>query len=1187
MDGVATSCAGRIPLRWCVDDPRDIAHLRKVRRRPGFVGRDGELATLLGTLREAAAGCGRLAVVTGEAGIGKTSLASALAAAAEEQGFTVLWGRCPDAAGAPAFWPITQVARELRARSRRSGGELGRLERHLQAPAAHRDAAPEQARFELFERVASALRAAAREAPLLVVLDDLHWADPSTIKLLCFVAREIAASRVAVLATFREAEPGAPLDVTTLLGELASLGVTIPVRGLARDDVARLLADQSGATPDPRLVARIHDATRGNPLFVGELVRLLIAEHRLAEAGAAVASLPIPLGVRAAIARRSEALDADARVVLGAAAVCGRDFSPSVLERAAGLSAERVRAAIAAAEALGLIAPSPENPGGFVFVHALMREALYEALPVPDRASWHRRVGEALEQAYARDPGPHLAALADHFRAAGDAASLERAVDYAQRAGESAQRMLAYEEAERTLTMALQVLDVCPGATAARRCAILLALAEARRGCGRIEPMTAAFREALELARGLDARTFAVAVLRYSGARTEFSFFDASLAALLEEAIAKIPDAPDTLRARLLARLASVLLLCPGSEARRTALVEEATATARALGDPSTLASVLAMRMVALSGPDNLRERLALAGETLRLANESGDAVAALEAQTSRVHDLLELGDMQAFDLAIDAFAQCATALKQPIYLWHLTTWRSMRALLEGRLDEAETLAAEALAAGQRAAQTTAMMHYGQQLLALRFEQGRMRELEGLIRMAAEQAPTVPSWRIELLSIELQNERRAEAQAMLDDLAGDGFRDVPRDTNWLLAMISLAFSTTELDDAPRARQLYELLRPYAGRFVASRPAVVFMGCVSYYLARLARCVGLQDLAAEHFACALREHAQLGARGWVARTQADHAQLLAERGRLEDEALALRLAEDAVATAEGLGHVELLPRAQRALAAVRARTAAAAWGRDVGARLALAASAHGTQPATSARGAVIDFPQRRPPGIERAGAASSPRAVRPASTPPAPAYACRREGAIWTIVFEGRTVRERHSLGLGYIGHLLANEGRDVTAWELAALDGLPDVDGPGTAGRVDPALRVAAHPGEALAAGDARAIAEYRERVGELRGEAEAARQANDLGRLERVEDEIRFIETELTGLVGLGARARLVGSPAERARLRVTKAIRYAIRKLAAHDAGLAEHLDASVKTGMLCSYAPRPGLAGRWSIG
>jgi len=1158
-----------------------------VRRRPGFFGRDSELATLLATLGEAAAGCGRLAVLTGEAGIGKTSIASALAAAAEEQGFTVLWGRCPDATGAPAFWPFTQIARDYRARSRRAGGELARLERHLQVPPAQQDAAPEQARFELFERVASALRAAARETPLLLILDDLHWADPSSVKLLCYVAREIAAARVAVLATFREAEPSAPLGVTTLLGELSTLGLSVPVRGLERDDVARLLAEQSGGTPDPRLVERIHDATHGNPLFVGEVVRLLIAEHRLADAGSSAASLPIPLGVRAAIARRSEALDAEARAVLAAAAVCGREFSASVLERATELPSPRVRAALGAAEGLGLVTPAPARPGGFVFVHALMREALYEALPSSARAAWHRRVGHALEQAYARDPGPHLAALADHFRAAGDPASLERAVDYAQRAGESAQRLLAYEEAERELTIALQVLDDCSGATAERRCAILLALAEAQRGCGRVEPMAATFREAIDLARGLDAVRFAAAVLRYSGARTEFSFYDAALVALLEEALAKIPDAPATLRARLLARLASALLLCPGTEARRAALSEEATAMARALGDPSTLASVLAMRMVALSAPDSLHERLALAGETLRLANESGDAVAALEAQTSRVHDLLELGDIRAFDLAIDAFAQCATALKQPIYLWHLATWRSMRALLEGRLDEAEALTAEALAAGQRAAQTTAMMHYGQQLLALRFEQGRMRELEGLIRMAAEQAPTVPSWRIELLSMELQNDRRAEAQAMLDGLAAHGFRDLPRDTNWLLAMISLAFSITELDDAARARQLYELLRPYAGRFVASRPAVVFLGCVSFYLARLARCVGLLDLAAEHFACALREHAQLGARGWVARTQADHAQLLAERGRLDDEALALRLAEEAVATAEELGHVELLPRAQRALADVRERTAAAAWGLAGGARLAVAAGAHGTQSATPGRGAVIDFPLRRPPAGERAGASPAPRAVRPASTPPPLTYACRREGAIWTIVFEGRTVRERHSLGLGYIGHLLANEGRDVTAWELAALDGLPDVDGPGTAGRVDPALRVAAHPGEALAAGDARAIAEYRERVGELRGEAEEARQANDLGRLERVEDEIRFIETELTGLVGLGARARLVGSPAERARLRVTKAIRYAIRKLAVHDAGLAEHLDASVKTGMLCSYAPRPGLAGRWSIG
>ena len=846
-----------------------------------------------------------------------------------------------------------------------------------------------------------------------------------------------------------------------------------------------------------------------------------------------------------------------------------------------------------------MVARSGDSPTGrFVFSHALVRETLYEALPSGTRASWHRRIGEALEAAHERDVAPYLAELAYHFRAAGDPAYVERAVDYAYRAGNSARHLLAYEEAEVELGHALASLAQLPGATAARRCEILVALAEAQRGSGRVEAMLGSFRTAIELARGVDAATFGEAVLRFSGARFEVSFYDEALVALLEEAIARMPSEPSTLRARLTARLAAALHLRPGTEVRRTALAEEATSMARALGDKPALAWVLMMRVIALLGPDNVQERLALAGEIMRLADESDYPIAALEAQTWRVHDLLELGDIQAVDLAIEAFARRAAALKQPIYLWHVAEWRGMRALLDGRLADAEALLGDALAAGQRALQQSALMHYGEQLLALRWEQGRMRELEGLIRMAVEQAPTVPSWRIELCSIELQNERFAEAQAMFDELAAHDFRDVPRDTNWLLVMISLAYDAAELGDVKRAQQLYALLRPYVGRFVATRPAVVFLGCVSFYLGRLARIFGQRDVAAEHFAHALREHGQLGARAWVARTQAEYASLLAERGRVADEAPAHELAAAACAAAEELGLAELLPRATRARTQVASRSAHDGW-RDVAEpRLAVVGGGRRSMAAAVGRGggsAVVELARRRGPRAPSNGngngAESAPRTPAGADEPVKHINSLRREGAIWTIFFEGRTIRERHSLGLGYIAHLLAYPDSEVTAWDLAALDGLPAGDG--TDPRVarargfDPEARVGAPLDQALAAGDARAVAEYRERLAELRDESEEARASNDLGRLDRLGDEMRFLESELARMVGFGSRPRQVNSTAERARLRVTKAIRYTIRKLAAHDAGLAEHLDLSVKTGMLCSYAPRPRPSRAWSIG
>lgn len=1169
-----------------------MAHPRSVRRGDAFFGRLGELAALGTALHDAEAGRGRLVLLTGEPGIGKTRIASRLEATAAERGCLVAWGRCHDGAGAPAYWPWLQIVRSLRKTHAAADAELAKLERRLAAavsvPPARRAADPEQARFELFERVAATLCAVAGERSLLLVLDDLHWADASSVKLLQFLGPETAGARVVVVATLRELDPTTPPEVATLLGELATRASTIPLRGLDRAAVADLITDCAGGAPDPRLVERIFDATHGNPLFVGEVTRLLVAERRFDGPDAAAPSLPIPMGVRAAIARRIGALDADARAVLSAAAVCGREFARGAVAHAMRRSIASLQGPLESAERIGVISCSEEAGGRCAFAHALVRETLYEALSGGERSGWHRKIGTAIETLHAAHLEPHLSELAYHFRSTGDPADAARAVDYAHRSGESARRALAYEAAERDLGHALASLEHDPGATAWRRCAILVALAESQRGSGRVDAMVETFRRAIALARELDPHTFGDTVLRFSEARFEGSFFDESLVALLGEALARLPDEPAAVRARLLARLAAALHLQPGTEERRTALAEEATAMARALGDKQALAWVLMMRVLALLGPDNVHERLALTGEIIRLADENNQPIAALQAMTVRMHELLELGDVAAMDLAIEAFARRAGALKQPVYLWHLATWRGMRALLDGRLDQAETALGQALEAGQRALQETALMHYGQQLLALRFEQGRMREVEGLIRMAVEQAPTVASWRIELLSIELQNDRIPEAQAMLDELAVHGFRDLPRDANWLIATTSLAFSATELNDAARARQLYALLRPYAGRFVATRPAVLFLGSVSYFLGRLARTTGQLDVAAEHHAHALREHAQLGSRPWVARTQADLASLLAERGRRADEARALELADAACATARELGLVELLPRAVRAREQVRERTAGEGW-RDVQeARLALVAGGRRMAAAAGRGGGrgVVELAPRRSgrPAIEE-----TDRDDRAAPVPHT--YALRREGGIWTIHFEGRTIRERHSLGLGYIAHLLASPDREVTAWDLAALDGVPMDDGPdpaiAQARGFDPGARVSGPLDQALEISDARAVGEYRSRLAELREETAEARARNDLGRLDRLDEEARFLESELARMAGFGGRSRQGGSSAERARLRVTKAIRYAIRKLAAHDAGLAEHLDVSVKTGMLCSYAPRPRLGGSWSVG
>ena len=1123
-----------------------LVYRRIVPQGQRFVGRETELSILRGAVHEAASGRGGLVLVAGEPGIGKTRLVSEAARFAASEAVVALWGHCPDAEGAPPFRPWRQIVRAARDHSdlaelrdledllaplpRPSGNEIRSgargTQRRLAGARVVRDDGPlEQARFELFERTADALRAASRRTPLLVVLDDLHWADRSSVKLVQFLAREIANSPVLLLATFREVEPSSSPDVARLLGEMAVLGRTIPLRGLVESEVGELMADRAGAVPRIELVRTVLDATGGNPFFVDEVVRLLVAEHRLGSGAESSEPLPIPLGVRAAISRRIDALGEAARPVLAAAAVGGREIDLAVVARATDLARPALLGLLEGGERLGLLARGRGDGARFSFAHALVQETLYDDLAEGERSRWHGRLGAAIESLHRQDLEPHVARLAHHFGAAargGEDAT--KAVEYGLRAGEAAIRQLAFEKAELELERALGSLDLVEGETVALRCRIELAIADARRGSGEVEAMTDSFRRAIDLARDVSADAFADAVLRLAAVRHESFFVDQLLVGLLEEAIERLPATPSALRARCLGRLGATLHLDPTAADRRIALADEAIAMARSLGDRSTLAWVLMNWIIASLGPDNLEKRLAVAGEVMRIADAAGDDVATLEAQTWRIHDLLELGDIEAVDLAIRTFTRLADRLKQPIFLWHVATWRVMRALLEGRLGDAETLLDEALAAGQRAQQQSALMRYGEGLLMLRYEQGRLRELEGLVRMAADQARDVKTWRIVIAGMHLKNERLCEAQAELDAIAAEDFADLPRDANWLFGVVSLADLTCELGDVRRARLVHDLLLPFAGRMAATRPAVSFAGSISHFLGRLASVLG-EDAAAEaHFERALREHRQLGSAPWVARTRTEYARLLL--GRDDPAALgrALALATAAVESARELDLGEIRPRAE----AVLERAQECVGGR---------------------------------------AAPLSATAASPAGGPSTAAHLFLCEGEFWRIVFQGSEVRVRDLTGVRQIAHLLSRPGEDVSVLDLI------DVSvrrAPGGNGEDAPSLRDA---GEAL---DRRARIEYRAEIAALEAQLEEARSFNDLGRVHSIEHRIAAISDELSRSLGLGGRPRRVGAPVERARVSVTRTIRDAIHRIEALDARLGRFLDESIRTGRLCSYRP-----------
>jgi AAA ATPase domain len=1069
--------------------------------RGSFVGRRRDLDELGERLVAAAAGRGSLVLVAGEPGIGKTRLADELAAGAGSLGAGVLWGTCWEGDGAPAFWPWIQALRDhagrrdpaaLRAELGDGAADVARLVPGLAAKLGELPPSPalepDQARFRLFDAVAGLLKRAGEAEPLLLVLDDLHWADRSSLALLRFVARELRDARLLVLGTYRDVELGRS-PVNQALAALAGRARHLTLGGLGEDDVAELLAQTTGRPPGAELASAVHRRTGGNPLFVREVARLLAAGDRPA----------IPEGVREVLRRRLDRLPAGCADHLAVAAVLGQEFRLDLLGAVSGRSTVEQLALLDRVVEARLVEPAPGAVAGYRFTHALLREVLYERLPAATRVALHRRAGEAIEERFAADLEPRLAELAHHFRQAAAAGGQPRkAVHYATLAGRRALNQLAYAEAATWFERALEALELEP-AGPAERCQLELALAEARMAAGEIAAARAGYERAAALARGIGAAEPLARAALGLGSEVTALVVDELQVRLLEEALAALGDDDGVLRARLLARLARTLVFTPALE-RRAALSEQAVAIARRVGDPATLAAVLYDRHLAVWGPDNPADRLAIAAEVVELAERCGDRALALQGRGLRTADLLELGDRPALRAEIDAYERAATQLRQLHYLWHVPLLRATQEVLAGRLDEAERLAAEGLAVGQRAHDQAVGVYVPVVVALVRLLQGRLAELEGAVRELVARYPAVPAWRGTLVVTLAHAGRHDEARAELDWLAARDLADLPRDQQWLCNLALLAMACQRLGDRRRAAVVYELLLPCAGRLVpTTRLAVGCLGAVSHYLGILAATMARWDDAAAHLREAVETNSRAGALCFLAQSRHEYAHALRARDAPGDRELAAEQLREAAAGARALG-------------------------------LALPAE-----------------PEPAPP----------------------PAAVFRREGEYWTIAYRGPAARLRHTAGLGHLARLLGNPGRELHALDLAAGD---------AAG-----VRRGGDPGPVL---DDQAKAAYRRRLGELTAELEEAERWADPERAARARAEADALTEQLAGAVGLGGRDRRLPSSAERARVNVTKAIRAAIRRIAAHDPALGEHLTRTVRTGTFCVYAADPATPQRWEL-
>ncbi len=860
-----------------------------------FVGREALLDDLTQAWERSEAGEGQIVLLFGDAGIGKTRAAQELATRVARTGAQVAIGRCPAARGAPAFWPWVQVLRDLvteeqaavlRARLGPGAAEIASLIPALQANGSREEiragVGGEQERFLLCDGIASLLAHLSRERPLLLWLDDLQWADAPSLVLLRHLPAALRNAHAMLIATVRSDDRDATPSLADGLADLARADHCKRYRleGFSPDEVDQFLEARGRKGAPRRLVSELHRRTSGNPFFLREAVGWL-EQTSLFDAAALGASfdIAIPPGVRDVIGSRVARVSEHCRRALSVGALIGREFVVHLLEPVAGLARADLLAVLDEAATAGLIQPLPEQPGRFTFVHELVREVLAAGLSSGERARLHQRIGRALEGLYADEPEPPVSELAHHFHHASAAGEEERALEYAMRAAADANAVLAWEDAALHLERALHALDTL-GGRPERRLDLLLKLTEARLLSGSVEATRDAALRAAQVARAQDDGAALVqAALGYGGLALWGVPTSPDRRALLEEALVAVGPAPSRERAQVLSRLIAER---PDTDVleRVRPLAVEAIGIARGLGDPECLAETLHAYHFVLQGPDHLDERAEIAREVLSLG---GRAQLSWAVRENLAADLLMRGDIEGCRRELALAGAAAEKLRHPAFLWLTEGTRASLALLEGRLDEAEERAREALSVGQRTANPNAVALFIGHAHLLARERGTIGEIATTIAQQGAGVQWVGSYaRVGFIALFSELGRTNEARAGFRTLASEGFRTLPRRDDWIGSMVELAKLCADLGETESAPVLEELLKPFLGWHAVYQGPLFYLGPVSRALAHLAAVQGRTAQAKKLLQRARTEAEAVQSPPWVARIDRELAALAKTR-----------------------------------------------------------------------------------------------------------------------------------------------------------------------------------------------------------------------------------------------------------------------------------------------------------------
>lgn len=835
-----------------------------------FVGRGEELATLVRVLDGAATGSGRLVLVSGEPGIGKTRLAEELCRVAIARGTQVAWGRSWEGPGTPSYWPWVQVLRRLAIDDSASPALRSLL--GIEPP----EGDPQEARFRLFDAIAQQLFRASAERPLLLVLDDAHAADVSTLLLLHFVARNVRASRVMILATSRERWFHATPQTSDALAKIAREALHLPLGRLGLDDLSRWIEEAAPHLAEN--VARLFEASEGNPLFVGELV----AAARARREPTATITPQTPHTVRDAVRAHLALLSGPTTRILEIASVLGRELAPAAL---AALADGPVATALAEAIERGVLVDAEE--GRIRFAHVLLRDELYAGLPPERRSEVHRAIARAATDPSIAAHHHLLGASRDHV------ATAMRAVRVAM---QDATRRLAFDDAAQLGERAVATL--APFLTPLEECELRIETGDAWMTAGNRTAGNTTCMRAAELAA---AHGDAVLVARAALVAADSTLLGRNppIIDLLRRALALLPAAPTALRAEVMARLAMAMVPPSPHEAEEhIRLREDAVTMARRLGHEATLLTTLRLATHVFPEAMPVRERFAFNAEALALTDRLGRLPSALSLLAQQVGCHLELGDL---DGAIREVARVETrlaAFRQPHFRWRVPLLRAMLAGLTGRFAEADEHGREALRVGREHDVFEALLMFGISRTLLQMNRG---DDEGFAEFAELALSTQTSLggagpQPYLAVLHAAHDDVASTKACLDASVGVPVHAMPG-----AVMLAGAAIRTGLVD--HAKRFYEVGREHFARVSIAFAPSGTAGPTALVLGQLAAISGDDAAVEPYLRDALARSEQLRARPYVAQTQLAWARFLAARGATDE---ARRRAEIAGEIAEALG-----------------------------------------------------------------------------------------------------------------------------------------------------------------------------------------------------------------------------------------------------------------------------------------